>query len=306
METQEKKSVKPTRLKPGDTIGIVAPAGPFDPEKFMKGTAVLESMGFRTVFDETIFQKSGFFAGTDVQRAEQVNRLFADTTVQAIACARGGYGSMRTLGFLDFETIQKFPKIFVGFSDISVLLSVLHDRCDLVTFHGPVVTTLADADPETVAAMQRALTSDAPLELSPENGMVVRPGLASGPVAGGNLTTLCHLVGTPYAPSFKGKILLLEDLGEAPYRIDRMLTQMKLAGCFNGIAGLILGSFKECGFLSEIYALVGDLFDEMDVPVMAGFEIGHGRRNIMIPLGLGATLDTGKERLLFHEAAVAA
>lgn len=211
---------------------------------------------------------------------------------------------MRILRFLDFATIQKNPKIFVGFSDISVLLSVLHDRCDLVTFHGPVVTTLADADQETIAAMRWALTSDTPMELAPENGMVVRPGLASGPVTGGNLTTLCHLVGTPYAPSFKGKILLLEDLGEAPYRIDRMLTQMKLAGCFNGIAGLILGSFKECGHLSEIYALVGDFFEDMDIPVMAGFEIGHGRRNLMIPLGLGATLDTEKKRLLFHEPAV--
>ncbi|MBW1724905.1 MAG: LD-carboxypeptidase, partial [Deltaproteobacteria bacterium] len=116
--------------------------------------------------------------------------------------------------------------------------------------------------------------------------------------------TLCHLVGTPYAPSFKGKILLLEDLGEAPYRIDRMLTQMKLAGCFNGIAGLVLGSFEDCGPLSEIYVLVGDIFEDMNIPIMAGFEIGHGRRNIMIPLGLGATLDTGKERLLFHEPAV--
>ena len=213
---------------------------------------------------------------------------------------------MRILRFLDFATIQKNPKIFVGFSDISVLLSVLHDRCDLVTFHGPVVTTLADAAQETIAAMQWALTSDTPLELTPENGIVVRPGLASGLVAGGNLTTLCHLVGTPYAPSFKGKILLLEDLGEAPYRIDRMLTQMKLAGCFNGIVGLVLGSFEDCGPLSEIYVLVGDIFEDMNIPIMAGFEIGHGRRNIMIPLGLGATLDTEKERLLFHEPAVAA
>jgi muramoyltetrapeptide carboxypeptidase len=270
----------------------------------MKGKSVLESMGFRTVFDEAIFQKSGFLAGTDGQRADQVNRLFADSTVHAIACARGGYGSMRILRFLDFETIRKNPKIFLGFSDISVLLSVLHDRCDLVTFHGPVITTLADADEETVEAMQWALTSDTPLELFTENGMVIRPGLASGPMAGGNLTTLCHLVGTPYAPSFKGKILLIEDLGEAPYRIDRMLTQMKFAGCFTGIAGLILGSFKDCGFLSEIYSLVGDFFDDMGIPVMAGFEIGHGRRNIMIPLGLGATLDTEKKRLLFHEPAV--
>lgn len=304
MRTQEKKSVKPPRLKPGDTVGIVAPAGPFDPEKFMKGTAVLESMGFRTVFDEAIFQKHGFLAGTDVQRADRVNRLFADASIQAVVCARGGYGSMRILPFLDFETIQNNPKIFVGFSDISVLLSVLHDRCDLVTFHGPVVTTLADAAEETIAAMRWALTSTTALELAPVNGIVVRPGLSSGPVAGGNLTTLCHLVGTPYAPNFKGKILLLEDLGEAPYRIDRMLTQMKLAGCFNGIAGLVLGSFEECGYLNEIYAIVGNTFEDMDIPVMAGFEIGHGRRNIMIPLGLGATLDTGKERLLFHEPAV--
>ena len=252
MEAKEIKSVKPKRLNPGDTIGIAAPAGPFDPEKFMAGKRVLESMGFRTVFDEAIFQKSGFLAGTDVQRADQLNRLFADATVQAIACARGGYGSMRILPLLDFGTIQKNPKIFLGFSDISVLLNVLHERCGLVTFHGPVVTTLADTDQGTVAALERALTSEAPLELSPENGVVVRPGLASGPVAGGNLTTLCHLVGTSYAPSFKGKILLLEDLGEAPYRIDRMLTQMKLSECFDGIAGMILGTFKECGFLSEI------------------------------------------------------
>jgi muramoyltetrapeptide carboxypeptidase len=306
MRTQEKKSVKPPRLKPGDTVGIVAPAGPFDPEKFMKGTGVLESMGFRTVFDETIFQKHGFLAGTDVQRADRVNRLFADSSVQAVACARGGYGSMRILSVLDFETIQNNPKIFVGFSDISVLLSVLHDRCGLVTFHGPVVTTLGDADEETIGAMQWALTSATALELEPENSIVIRPGLSSGQVVGGNLTTLCHLVGTPYAPSFKGNILLLEDLGEAPYRIDRMLTQMKLAGCFNGIAGLVLGSFKECGHLNEIYAVIGNIFEDMDIPVMAGFEIGHGRRNIMIPLGLGATLDTDKERLLFHEPAVTA
>jgi muramoyltetrapeptide carboxypeptidase len=306
MRTQEKKSVKPPRLKPGDTIGIIAPAGPFDSEKFMKGKTVLESMGFQTFFDEGIFQKHGFLAGTDFQRADQVNRLFADPTVQAIVCARGGYGSMRILPFLDFEIIQNNPKIFVGFSDISALLSVLHNRCDLVTFHGPMVTTLADAADETIAAMRWTLTTDTALELALENGIVVRSGLSSGQVAGGNLTTLCHLVCTPYAPSFKGKILLLEDLGEAPYRIDRMLTQMKLAGCFNGIAGLVLGSFEECGHLNEIYALVGDIFEDMAIPVMAGFEIGHGRRNIMIPLGLGATLDTEKERLLFHEPAVTA
>lgn len=306
MQTQGKKPIKPSYLMPGDTVGIVAPAGPFDREKFMGGKAVLESMGFRTIFDKSIFYKNGFLAGTDVQRADQMNRLFADPAVQAVVCARGGYGSMRILPFLDFETIQENPKIFIGYSDISALLSVFHTRCSLVTFHGPVVTTLANAAQETIAAMRTMLTSNKILELKPEKSIVIKPGVASGPVAGGNLTTLCHLVGTSYAPNFNGKILLLEDRGEAPYRIDRMLTQMKLAGCFNGIAGLILGSFEECGHLNEIFAIIANIFEDTDIPALAGFEIGHGKCNLTIPFGLGATLDTERKRLLFYEPATIA
>ena len=303
MQNQGKKSVRPPRLKPGDTIGIVAPAGPFDPEKFIKGKSVLESMGFQTFFDDDIFQKHGFLAGTDIHRADQVNRLFAEPTVQAIFCARGGYGSMRILSLLDFETIQTHPKIFLGFSDISALLSVLYDRCGLVTFHGPVVTTLANATEKTLTALQTALTSPAALEITPENGTVIKQGVCSGLMAGGNLTTLCHLVGTSYAPNLKGKILLLEDVGEMPYRIDRMLTQMKLTGCFNEIAGLILGAFKECGHLNEIIDIFNNIFEDADIPILTGFDMGHGEHNLTIPMGLGATLDTDKKRLLFHEPA---
>jgi len=303
MNNTEKKSVKPPRLMQGDTVGIVAPAGPFDPKKFMKGKAVLELMGFRTFFDEGIFQKHGLFAGTDVQRADQVNRLFADPAIRAIVCARGGYGSMRILPFLDFETIQKSPKIFVGFSDISVLLSVLDNRCGLVTFHGPVVTTLASAIEETIAAMRTALKSNTALELTPKKGIVIKSGVSSGIVAGGNLTTLCHLVGTPYAPRFNGKILFIEDVGEVPYRIDRMLTQMKLAGCFEGLKGLFLGSFEECGQLDEIFRIVQEIFRDVNIPILAGFEIGHGRVNVTIPIGLEATLDTDQQILTFHEPA---
>jgi muramoyltetrapeptide carboxypeptidase len=303
MLSKNNKSVRPPRLKPGDTIGIVAPAGPFDPEKFMKGKTVLESMGFQTFFSEGIFQKHGFLAGTDIQRSDQVNRLFADPTVQAIFCARGGYGSMRILPFLDFETIQTHPKIFLGFSDISALLSVLYDQCNLVTFHGPVVNTLANATEKTLTALQTALTSPAALEITPENGTVIKPGVCSGLMAGGNLTTLCHLVGTSYAPNLKGKILLLEDVGEMPYRIDRMLTQMKLTGCFNEIAGLILGAFKECGHLNEIIDIFNNIFEDADIPILTGFDMGHGEHNLTIPMGLGATLDTDKKRLLFHEPA---
>jgi len=303
MPSKANKSVRPPRLKQGSTIGIVAPAGPFIPEKFMKGKKVLESMGFQTFFDEGIFQKHGFLAGTDIERSDQVNRLFADPSVQAIICARGGYGSMRILPFLDFETIQTHPKIFLGFSDISVLLAMLYDRCGLVTFHGPVVTTLAKATEKTIMAMKTALTSGAPLELTPEDSTVIKAGVCSGILAGGNLTTLCHLVGTPYTPNFKGKILLLEDVGEMPYRIDRMLTQMKLAGCFSEISGLILGTFKKCGQLTEIVEIFNTIFEDADIPILAGFDMGHGEHNLTIPMGLGATLDTDNKRLLFHEPA---
>jgi len=303
MSNTENKSVKPPRLTQGDTVGIVAPAGPFDRKKFMKGKTVLESMGFRTFFVEGIFQKHGFFAGTDVQRADQVNRLFGDPAIRAVVCARGGYGSMRILPFLDFETIQKNPKIFVGFSDISVLLSVLNDRCGLVTFHGPVVTTLANAIKETIAAMCAVLTSNTILELKPEKGIVIKPGVSSGIMAGGNLTTLCHLVGTPYAPRFNGKILFIEDVGEVPYRIDRMLAQMKLAGCFEGLKGLVLGSFEECGQLDEIFRIVQEMFKDVNIPILSGFEIGHSKINITIPIGLEATLDTDRQILTFYEPA---
>ena len=303
MQIKEKKSIKPRCLMPGDTVGIAAPAGPFDPTKFMKGKAVLESMGFRTFFDEGIFQKHGFFAGTDVQRADQVNRLFADPAVQAVICARGGYGSMRILRFLDFKIIQNNPKIFVGFSDISVLLFVLHARCSLVTFHGPVVTTLANTDEQTIAAMLKVMTADKIFDLKPEKGIALKPGVCSGVVVGGNLTTLCHLAGTPYTPNFNGKILFLEDRGEAPYRIDRMLTQMKLAGCFEGLKGLFLGSFEACGKLDDIFRIVQEVFNDVNIPILSGFEIGHARVNITIPIGLRATLDADRQILTFHEPA---
>jgi len=297
MTNLKKKSIRPPCLKPGDTIGIVAPAGPFDPEKFVRGKAVLETMGFRIFYDESIFQQHGFLAGTDAQRADQMNRLFADPSVQAIVCARGGYGSMRILPLLDYQTIQLHPKIFMGFSDVSALLTMLYEQCGLVTFHGPMVTSLAGATEKTISAMKTALTSDGPLELVPEEGKTIKPGISSGILCGGNLTTLCHLVGTPYATNFKGKILLLEDVGEMTYRIDRMLTQMKLAGCFNGMAGLILGAFKKCGQLNEIVEIFGNIFHDADIPILAGFDIGHGETNLTVPLGQDATLDAGKKRL---------
>jgi len=153
------------------------------------------------------------------------------------------------------------------------------------------------------AAMRTALKSNKALELIPKKGIIIKSGVSSGIVAGGNLTTLCHLVGTPYVQRFNGKILIIEDVGEVPYRIDRMLTQMKLAGCFDGLKGLVLGSFEKCGQLNEIFRIVQEMFRDFNIPILAGFAIGHSKINITIPIGLEATLDTDRQIIAFHEPA---
>jgi muramoyltetrapeptide carboxypeptidase len=168
-----------------------------------------------------------------------------------------------------------------------------------------MISTLADTDELTKDALLTALTADTRLKLTPKKGWVIRPGSASGAVVGGNLTTLCHLVGTPYEPELKGRILLLEDKGEAAYRIDRMLSQMKLAGCFEDMAGLILGSFEGCGDMAEICRITKEIFEDEDIPILSGFDVGHGKTNITIPLGLEAFLDTDRQELVFREPATA-
>jgi muramoyltetrapeptide carboxypeptidase len=303
MKEKKLKPLIPPRLRHGDTIGIVAPASHFNLEKFNKGIAILESMGFHTSVHEKLFNKKGYFAGSDLERAEMVNSYFEDSDIKAIICARGGYGSIRTLSMLDYKIIQKNPKIFVGFSDVSAVLSTLYLNCGLVTIHGPTVTTLGNSDDRTKNSLLSMITSEEKLEIAIESGITIRPGSASGPVLGGNLNTLCHLLGTRFQPDFKESILFLEDRGEAPYRIDRMLSQMKLAACFNGLAGFILGTFDDCGDPQDIIRIIGDIFKDDKIPILAGLEVGHGKRNLAIPTGLHATLNADLKVLTFHEPA---
>jgi muramoyltetrapeptide carboxypeptidase len=294
---------RPARLKPGARIGIVAPAGPYDDETFGRGVRVLEKMGFEVFVPPQLLEAKGYLAGSDRRRAQFVNELFADKSIDAVMCARGGYGSIRILPLLDYPTLADNPKVFIGFSDITVLLNVLNNRCGMATFHGPVVTSLADSSDESRIALLQAVSSDTGCEVKVPGGTAVKGGSGTGAVCGGNLTTLCHLVGTPYVPSFTNKILFLEDRAEAPYRIDRMLVHMKLAGCFENLAGIVLGSFEDCGAMETILNIVSEIFAPYPIPILAGLDAGHGKNNITIPVGVEATLDADRHVLSYRQAA---
>jgi muramoyltetrapeptide carboxypeptidase len=301
-ETRGRKTAlrKPRRLRPGAVIGIAAPASPFDRESFDRGVQALQGMGFEMLIPEGIAAAQGYLAGPDVQRAALLQRLFEDDRVDAVICARGGYGSLRILPLLDYEQIAAHPKVFIGFSDVTALLATITQRCGFNAFHGPVVTSLADGLESTREALLAAIASEAPVVLRPAAAVTVRPGQAAGIVCGGNLTTLCHLIGTPFQPLFRDRILFLEDRGEAPYRIDRMLTQLKLAGCLEGICGLALGSFTDCGSDQEIFEIFGERLSDASIPVLAGLQAGHSEPNLTLPLGINAVLDAERQTLSFE------
>jgi muramoyltetrapeptide carboxypeptidase len=297
------KTIKSRCLKQGDTFGIVAPAGSFDRNLFDSGVRILRDMGFNTTVDERIFGQSGYLAGTDDQRADQLAQMIDDDQVDAIICARGGFGCLRMLPHLDFGRVQRNPKPLVGFSDITALHQALFIQAGLVTFHGPTVTTLARADAATWQSMLHAMTQPDPVRLDLSQASIVQDGVARGVFLGGNLTTLSHLIGTPFMADLAGCLLLIEETGEKPYRIDRMLTHLRLAGCLDALAGLVLGTFDDCGAMAEIEALVLHHFGGGQIPIVSEVSIGHGSCNLTVPLGLPAELDTHKGVLTFSESA---
>jgi muramoyltetrapeptide carboxypeptidase len=293
--------MRPHRLKPGDTIGIVAPAGPFEQERFDQGIAVIESMGFCVRLDERIFARRGYLAGADIERAALFNDMVADDDVQALMCARGGYGALRMLGGLDYAAVAAGAKPLIGFSDITALHRAVYLRSGLATFHGPMVVTLAESDEASRRRWYQVLTEPVAPPVTLAAARVLNPGIAQGPLIGGNLATLCHLLGTALGSGYRGCIVLLEEIGEPLYRIDRMLVQMKMAGLFEGMAGLILGCFKECGPKEGIESLVEEIFHGWDIPIVSGVPIGHGQNNWMVPLGIAVRMDTSQHQLVFVE-----
>ncbi|MBF0199869.1 MAG: LD-carboxypeptidase [Desulfamplus sp.] len=298
-------------LKKGDTLGICAPSGAFDRDIFIQGANCLEDMGFKLLIPPEIYEKKRYLAGNDILRAQIIHTLFDNPSVKGILCARGGFGSLRLLGLLDYDLIALNPKPFVGFSDITALLCAMSARSSLQVFHGPVVTSLARASAETLHSMYGQLTS-IPMaasccetetcffqchEITAPSGTVLRPGKAVGFLAGGNLATLCHLTGTAFQPDFRNSILFIEDVGEPPYKIDRMLSHMKLAGVLDGISGVVAGSFENCGNEYLIHEILLDIFEFPHIPVMTGFPAGHGPVNHTMRLGAVVLMDTEEKKL---------
>jgi muramoyltetrapeptide carboxypeptidase len=295
------RPLMPQRLKPGAVIGVAAPAGPVEPFKLQKGIDILEKLGFSVVSSERVLQQDGYLAGSDEQRAGHLNQLFADDEIDAIIFARGGYGSLRLLPLIDFDNIRRHPKWCIGFSDISGLLASFYLKCGLISIHGPMVTTLNDLSAENINTMKTFFYSGKMPEMVPAKPLTLHGGRVSAPLIGGNLATLNHLTGTPFEPDFSGHILFLEEIRESPYKIDRMLMQMRLAGCFEHIAGLMLGSFEHCGPIETIHELMKHFFGPLRVPILAGFAIGHGKDNPVLPLGLTVTLDADRQRLSYRD-----
>ena len=283
----------PPALSPGDRVAVVAPAGACNPQDLVPGLEALRAFGLAPVLADTLYDRRRYLAGGDRQRAADLMQAFADPAVAGIVCARGGYGAMRILAHLDFDAIARNPKRLIGFSDISALLWALNSRAGLVCFHGPTVASLAYADRETVAGLEAMMAAAPAMTLSLAGGRVLVQGEAAGRLCGGNLTTLCHLAGTIFAPRFDGGIVVLEDRAEAPYRIDRMLTQLRLAGVLDGARAVVLGDFTDCGSPEDLDAVCDDLLADLGIPVATGLEVGHGATNLTLPLGMAAMLDTG-------------
>jgi muramoyltetrapeptide carboxypeptidase len=315
-------AIKPGHLNPGDTVGIIAPASaPPDPATIDRSVSALESLGFRARLGPNARKRRGFLAGTDRERASDLMKMFLDRHVRAVFCVRGGYGTARLLPLLDYRAIREHPKIFIGYSDITALHCAFLVKSDLISFHGPMLNSeLVKKDvPEfTVNSMLRTVMRPEPPGSICQGHcgktvQKIRRGRATGKLLGGNISLLCASLGTSFQPSFKKVILFFEDLDEAPYRFDRMLTQLLNAGLLQQVVGIAIGINKDCrdpkaGKTKEYRQTVEDVFRDrllpLNVPIVTGLPFGHILENATLPIGVRATVDADKGDLRIDEPAV--
>lgn len=300
----EKTLAKPRRLLGGDVIGIVAPGGPVTREELQPGIELLESQGYRIASAPHLYAQTGYLAGDDDNRLQDLHMMFADPEVKAVLCARGGYGTLRLLDRIDYTLIGDNPKIIAGYSDITALLLALYKMSGLATFHGPLVKDLTKNEKRNLGAFLDLVGSEGVMQWDLHQATCLRPGRAAGPLLGGNLTLITHLIGTPYMPALSGAILFIEDRGEPLYRVDRMLTHLHLGGIFKELAGLVAGRFEDRGDALDIGHLLVERTSDTGIPVIAGLPFGHGHFNLPLPVGLMGRMDTETMRLSALEPCV--
>lgn len=310
---------KPRRLEPGMTVGIVAPSSPVrTPGRLDRGVKQLEQLGFRVVLGTHVHDTYGYLAGADAARTDDLLIMLERDDVDAVLCLGGGYGAARTVQALDLARLRRLrerpAKAFVGYSDITVLHALLQHELGWMTYYGPMASSLAEASDYTLAAFQRALMSAVPFAVqSPESDAppwrTLFPGRAEGVLVGGCLSLIVSLLGTPWAWNLRDKIFFFEDVGEQPYRIDRMLTQLLMAGLLAECAGIVIGEHVDCEprepekslRLEQVFE---DLLRPLGVPLVYGLPIGHGRHLATLPIGARVVLDASAPELRLLEPGV--
>jgi len=306
---------KPPRIRTGDVVGVVAPSGAVDAGRLQIGVRVLESWGLRVELGHAVLERWAYLAGGDEERRADLQKMIDDPTVRAIFCARGGYGSQRIVPLLDLHRLALEPKAIVGYSDATSLLNAAVGA-GVVAVHGPMVADdIARGLSERAAGRLRAVLMDETHLGEIEVPAAVRLGQATGPLVGGCLSVLAATLGTPWAPVTEGGILFLEDVGERPYRLDRLLTQLAQAGKLERVAGVVFGTMTTCPAVDGVGPLevVREFFGDAPYPVGFGLPSGHdgspagadGHENLALPFGVRVTLDTRQGRLMQLEPAVA-
>ena len=312
------KLLRPKRLKAGQTVALISPSSGLTMDQINKAIDNMNSLGLKPKLGKFADRSNGFLAGTDAQRVEDIHWAFTDPSIDAVWCLRGGYGLSRILTQIDFAKIRGNPKPFIGYSDITALHVAIHQRTGLVTFHGPVATsTLSDYTKDHVIKTLFNGTAPDKISISPDNAAntnllykthVITSGKARGQLIGGNLSLLTAEAGTPFAlKDVRGKILFTEDVGEKPYRIDRMFVQLKQSVDLRSCAGIALGIFADCDAPEgspTVIDVVKDQFSDLGIPVMYGLSFGHIRDQFTLPLGVNAELDTASATVTLLESCV--
>ena len=294
--------IKGACLQPNQTVGVIAPSSPVSQSEILEGLKLLESFPLKIRPGSHLFNHLNYLAGPDHDRVSDLHQMFSDPEIKAIFCARGGYGSARLLNKIDFDLIRENPKIIVGFSDLTALLIALYKKTGLVTIHGPTLSDLPKN--KNWPNLSEIITTYHRPRVLFKQGKIINRGKARGILLGGNLSTICSLLDTPFLPSFEGVILFLEEKGESPYRLDRMLTQLLLSGRLDRLSALIIGQIVDCGEKEIINSVLQERLGSLSIPVVTGLPVGHENENISLPLGLPAGLDTEGMVLEIEESAV--